>query len=256
MFQPEFQMMMEPYGNTRATTSNGGGGAYGEILAPVYEYQQPPPSPSPYTPSYNPQYGYPPPQQPLPPPQQQYYPPAPQMMYDYPPQVAIQYNNSPPPQFDTLIPNVPSVPASMAQPVQRRGLLNTSMPGGSGTSGFDVKPHQHSHSHSPSTCEFCGTTKPGAKPNHSSGCLSIWQHIKSCPVCSAHVHKHGNNRFLWWVILFLVLIVLILWFRLRSMGGGRVGGTGGGTGGGNGGFTGRRRQPYVEAGKLGRLFQE
>lgn len=253
MFQAP--MMEDPRGYYDHNHHRPGSG-YGEILAPVYEYnnngaQYPQTQPS-SAPPYVPQYGYggaqqsygasqsPPPPQFSPYDAPMYYPPPPQPM-SYP-------QPQPQPMFDTLLPNIPPEPAGQSQPIPRRGLLNTST---SGTSGHQHSEHGHSSSSSP-TCEFCGTRKSKAHSSHSmvkSNCLSIWQHIKSCPVCSGHVRK--DNRFLWGIIILLVLIILVLWFRLRSRT--SRGASSSGLLNANGG---KRRQPYIEAGKLSRLFQD
>jgi len=255
MFQMEFQTMDD----------RGGGGGYGEVLAPVYNSsgrpeRNAPEDHNPHNPNISPQYGYsvPPPSQGYsghqsPPVQQYPYPQYGQGQAPSPPQYPTYptyptYSNPPnpppsqppysPPQFDTLIPEVPREPAIQSRP---RGLLNSGSKNGRPVAT------------TPQTGEKCEYCQTGRTHNHSHvhgnsqvSCASAYHHIKNCPICTGGYSS--NTRFLWGIIILLLLIIVVMWFRLQRtnyMKGGRTG---------SGGLL-HRRQPYVQAGRLGRMFQ-
>jgi hypothetical protein len=253
MFQHQFQAMED---------GRGGGGGYGEVLAPVWQPAGGFPNSQPHAVSNSPggggggggggyarvlQSGYTNSQG------------APQYTSQYPAQaqpVIPQYPQySPPPQlplpqapaFDSLMPNgvLPELPAGLAPSTPpRRSAGSSPVLNGPGSVGSPQGAGQQ-------PCEYCGTRGQQHPGKHShAGCRSAFDHVRTCPSCSKHLKR--DTRFFLAVIGLLLVIVVILFLRLRGAQRAlpRYATTSLGKS-----FS-RKRQPYLEASRLGRLLQE
>lgn len=254
MFQAQYQVLEE-----------GGGAGYGEVLAPMYEsagqaaagmaqrvrggggsygdgpnpnagmpgsYNHPPTGqyaqqvqgPN-YYQQTQPQYA----------PQTQSQQQVPQTYYSPPPPMPVQY--------DALLPSAPDMPAASAPAPPRRGLLNTS----TGRQTVNIDPHAGGEK----PCAYCRTQQSHHKHHQpNKQCSLVAEHLRTCSTCSNSLKS--NNRFLFAIIALLALICLILWIRL----GRAQSRLGQGQSTSLGRSFARRRQPYLEATKLGRLLQQ
>ena len=228
------------------------GGGYGETLAPLFDApgqaDQRSWGNSQYSQSVAPQpYSASPLPPPLPPPAQYapYQAPYPPYPTTSQPRYSPGMGAPAMPMFDTLLPDgIPSMPAGAAPPPPRRGLLNTS------TAQSPVVMNDPGEQ----PCEYCAAGRQHYHHHHghgsSAGCRGAYDHVRSCPTCSKHLKR--DTRFFLVIIALLLLIAGILFFRLRAAQRKlpRYASTSLGR------SFGRKRQPYLEATKLGRMLQQ